>query len=346
MEVSRLLDFFVSGAKKIASLKYALAAFLIVLAAASVIEQYGASLGAFIAAAIIAFAFVFLVVVLERTIKLPSRFTNIAAALVIYAVTIIFVGSLSALAGRAFLSFPSCLPLVEECDSSSDETNLEIGLLNARIPKVRADTTIWRLQRLFGKHDRVFEVDKDVYPDLATLGLRFLVFENDHVDVIAATIEDEVVAAGIFSPRQISAKIPLLEGMSTVTPTGDEHIYSDLDSWSLESIVSDCSWMGRATFQMIEGATATLRSICVFGSRRSVYLGSIAHSIYEDCEIKFGFYAFDENVRHCLDGQSYETFMPMFAMAFSPETNSFFDSNYDSFIFATDDVFLRLVKGV
>lgn len=346
MEISKILDVFVSGAKKIASIKYALAAFLIVLASAAVIEQYGADLGALIAAATIAFAFVFLVVILERTIKLPSRFTNIAAAVVIYAVTIVFVGSLSALAGRAFLSFPSCLPLIEECQPSTEETSLELGLLNARIPRIGAYTTTWRLERLFGRHDRVFEVDQMSSPDLALLGFRFLAYENEHVDVIAATIEDEVLAAGIYSPRQIPAKIPLLEGLSSILPDGSELIYSDLQSWSLESIVSRCSWIGRATFEMIEGASATLRSICGFGSRRSVYFGSIAHSIYEDCDIELGFYEIDDNVMLCLEGQPHGTFMPILAMAFSPETNDFFENHYPAFISATDDLFLRLVKGV
>lgn len=346
MEVSKLLDVFVFGAKKIASLKYGLAAFLIVLAAATMIEQYGAEPGALIAAAIIAFAFVFLVVILERTIKLPSRSTNIAAALIIYAVTIIFVGSLSALAGRAFLSFPSCLPLIEECQTDPGETNLELGLLNARISKIDADSTTERLQTLLGKPDRIFDVDQASYPDLAALRLKFLAYENEHIDVIAATIDNTVLAAGIYSPNQISAKIPLLEGLSSITPSGEEFIYSDLRSWSLEGIFSHCRWIGSATFELIEGASATLRSICAFGSRRSVYFGSIAHSIYEDCEMEFGFYDVDKNVSHCIEDGPRGTFMPIFAMAFSPETNVFFEDNYSDFISATDDLFLRLIKGV
>lgn len=346
MEISKLLDFFVSGATKIASIKYGLAAFLIVLAAAAVIEQYGAEPGALIVAVIIAFAFIFLVVILERTIKLPSRSTNIAAALVIYAVTIIFLGSLTALAGRAFLSFPRCLPLIEECGSDQGEINLELGLLNARITKIDADSTTERLQTLLGKPDRIFDVDQASYPELAAIRLKFLAYENEHVDVIAAAIDDAVLAVGIYSPDQISAEIPLLEGLGSIAPSGEEINFSDLRSWSLGVIVSYCAWMGRNTFEMIEGASASLRSICSFGSRRSVYFGSIAHDIYEDCEIVFGFYDVDENVAHCIEEGPRGTFMPIFALAFSPETNVFLEQNYADFISATDDLFLRLIKGV
>ena len=118
MNASVVLQQLEIGAKRLSSLRYVSALFVISFGIAALISAFQNNIAFLIVGLIFTISFSTILFIFHRVTQLPSKWTLIPAVFLIYSMLLIFIAAVFLISGRYLIDIPSCLPLVEDCDSS------------------------------------------------------------------------------------------------------------------------------------------------------------------------------------------------------------------------------------